>query len=218
MPISEHPGYGSIEGRLRKLDSSALPVSCIAFRMIKPRHYKPRDMVSGLGGFRSNGRWGLKNRFRCTYLSHAPETALQEILAATRRKNLPDQKALPRVLVCVDVRLRHVLDLTDGRLRKQCRISQKLMVEELWWRGRTTMAARQPPRRSEGQLSTLDSRAWWFHRSPTGHTEQTSSFSQETCCRKVFWKWIHLFTGTKNDAILHVFSLVDPFCGSMFPV
>ena len=134
MQIEEHPNYGKIENRVRNLFSHALPVSCSAYRMTKPRYHRTRDIVSGLGGFGSNGRWCLKNHFHCSYLSYSPETALEEVLAASRRKNLPDTKALPRVLVCVGVRLQRVLHLTDGQLRQHCRVSQKLMLEEQWWR------------------------------------------------------------------------------------
>ena len=55
-------------------------------------------------------------------------------LAAYRRKNLPDETALPRALVCLEVQLQRVLDLTDGQNRQRCRLSEKRMTAEPWWR------------------------------------------------------------------------------------
>lgn len=62
------------------------------------------------------------------------ETALREVLAAARRKNLPDTTALPRVLVSLNIKLSHVLDLTSGSVRQHIRVSKKQMIEEAWWK------------------------------------------------------------------------------------
>ena len=134
MAITEHPDYGVLEIRLQKLTGKAVSLSRRVFRMIEPEYYQDQDIVSGVGGFKSCGRWNLSGRFHCSYMSCTPETALEEVLAASRRKNLPDATALPRVLVCVDVKLQRVLDLTDGQVRQRCRVSDKRMVSERWWR------------------------------------------------------------------------------------
>ena len=34
----------------------------------------------------------------------------------------------------MDVKLQRVLDLTDGQVRQRCRVSDKRMVSERWWR------------------------------------------------------------------------------------
>ena len=133
MAISEHPDYDILENRLKRLSVRAVSVSRHVFRVVEPEYYRDHDIVSGIGGLRSSGRWNLKKRFRCSYTSDSLETAVKETLAASRRKNLPDSRALPRALVCVGVQLQRVLDLTDGQVRQACRVSGKRMVSERWW-------------------------------------------------------------------------------------
>jgi RES domain-containing protein len=133
MAITDHPDSGVLESRVQKLTSRAASVSRHVFRVIEPEYYKDHDIVSGVGGLRSSGRWNLKKRFRCSYTSDTLETAVRETLAASRRKNLPDSRALPRALVCVGVQLQQALDLTDGQVRQACRVSEKRMVGERWW-------------------------------------------------------------------------------------
>ncbi len=134
MAITKHPDYGALESRLQKLSGGAVSVARHVFRVIEPEYYTDYDIVSGIGGLRSSGRWNLKKRFRCSYTSDTLETAVKETLAGSRRKNLPDSRALPRALVCVGIHLQRALDLTDGQVRQACRISEKRMIGEPWWR------------------------------------------------------------------------------------
>lgn len=134
MAIIEHPDYDILECRLQKLTRRESSLSRRVFRMIEPEYYHDKDIVSGIGGFKSNGRWNLKGQSHCSYMSYSPETALEEVLAASRCKNLPDATALPRVLVCVNIQLQRALDLTNGQVRQLCRVSEKRMINERWWR------------------------------------------------------------------------------------
>jgi len=132
--MSGHPNYAAIENRMRALRSTTLTIDEHVFRMVNPRYTKDADIVSGKGGFRAVGRWNLRGKFHCMYASMTPETALQESLAGGRREHLPDEKSLPRTLVCVAVRVRAALDLTDGQVRQRLGVSKQRMTNEAQWR------------------------------------------------------------------------------------
>ncbi len=133
MSIAEHPDYAAIENRLRALHSTTVKLNEHVFRMVNPRYTKDADIISGKGGFRAVGRWNLRGKFHCMYASMTPETALLESLARVRRNHLPDEKALPKTLVCVSVRVRKALDLTDGQVRQRLGVSEKRMADEVQW-------------------------------------------------------------------------------------
>ena len=133
MPLAEHPEYLRILARLQRELARAVPFQAHVFRMINPRFSSDADILSGVGGLRADGRWNVKDRFRCSYTSQTPETAMQEVLVATRRKGLPDEKALPRTLVALDLDAQRTLDLTDGAARLRCRIGRKRILGEKWW-------------------------------------------------------------------------------------
>ncbi|MBN1557572.1 MAG: RES family NAD+ phosphorylase [Lentisphaerae bacterium] len=104
------------------------------FRMVNPRFTRDADIVGGKGGRVSVGRWNLRGSFHCTYTSRTPETALLESLARVRREHLPDEKALPKTLVCIAVRVSRALDLTDGEVRQRLGVSKARMTDEQQWR------------------------------------------------------------------------------------
>lgn len=101
--------------------------------MINPKFSSEADILSGEGGLRADGRWNVKGRFRCSYTSQKTETAMQEALISTRRKGLPDERALPRTLVSLNLDVQKVLDLTNGKIRLRCRIGRDRIIEEEWW-------------------------------------------------------------------------------------
>ena len=133
MPLAEHPEYLRILARLRRELARAVPFQAHVFRMINPQFSSNADILDGAGGLRADGRWNVKGRFRCSYASQTPETAMQEVMVATRRKGLPDEKALPRTLVGLDLAVQRTLDLTDGAARLRCRIGRKRILGEKWW-------------------------------------------------------------------------------------
>jgi RES domain-containing protein len=103
------------------------------FRMVNPRFTRDADIVGGKGGLVSVGRWNVRGRFHCTYTSRTPETALLESLARVRREHVPDEKALPKTLVCIAVRASRALDLTNGQVRQRLGVSKARMIEERQW-------------------------------------------------------------------------------------
>jgi len=133
MTITPHADYPAIRARLDRLVPKAISVQKHVYRMINPHYCKTAAVLNGIGGMRADGRWNIKSRFHCTYTSCSPETALAEVLNASRRKGLPDETALPRVLVCLAVNVRKALDLTDSSVRRNARIGHQRMMDEPWW-------------------------------------------------------------------------------------
>jgi len=134
VSIAEHPNYAAIENRMRALRSTTVKLDQHVFRMVNPRYTKDADIVSGKGGFRAVGRWNVRGKFHCMYASKTPETSLLESLARVRLDHLPDERALPKTLVCVAVRVRAALDLTDGQVRQRLAVSRERMIDEAQWR------------------------------------------------------------------------------------
>ena len=133
MSTQPHPDYTALERKLDRRNTNPVSLHVHLFRMVNPKQFRDADILNGVGGYKCSGRWNLKEQFHCTYMSRSPETALEEVLAPSRRKNLSDANSLPRVLVCISVKLNVLLDLTDGNLRKKLRVSRKRMIEERWW-------------------------------------------------------------------------------------
>ena len=67
---------------------------------------------------------------------------MAEALAHVRHYGIPVQHALPRLFVAMDVRLRTVLDLTDGSVRRRLGVSERRMLDIDW---RLTMASSSVP-------------------------------------------------------------------------
>jgi len=133
MRLTDHPDYSRINNRVLSFLDTAVSIDKHLFRMVKPRYCSDSDIISGQGGKRSNGRWNVRGVFRCTYASQTPETALDESLSRVRRQHLPDEKALPKTLVCIAFRASRVLDFTDGSIRQRLSVSQHRMIEEKRW-------------------------------------------------------------------------------------
>lgn len=133
MPFTEHPDYPQIFARLQRWFPNAVSFQWHVFRMINPAFSTEADILSGEGGLRADGRWNVKARFRCSYASLKIETAMREALISTRRKGLPDERALPRILVSLSLDAQKVLDLTNGKTRQRCQIGRDRMIEEEWW-------------------------------------------------------------------------------------
>jgi len=134
MSFIEHPDYPKLEARMQVLLGSKVAFDEDLIRMVKPRYCSDQDILNGVGGQRANGRWNLRGFFRCTYASGTPETALAESLSQVRRGTLPDAKALPRMIVCIRVRVSKALDLTDGKIRQRLGVSEARMTDATKWK------------------------------------------------------------------------------------
>lgn len=102
------------------------------FRFVDPQYSSVDDMFAGKGASHANGRWLRKGKRLATYTATDPETALAESLAAGRYYGFPDESSAPLVFVTARVRLRRVIDLSDGKLRQRLQIAERTLLECDW--------------------------------------------------------------------------------------
>lgn len=114
--MKQHPRYAEFAAWCTIQACKAKPLVGEYFRAAGPRHTTAIDIVSGVGGLKSGGRWNSKGFTKIVYLSVAPETALREANETFRYRNLSVSKGLPKVVVTVAVKLERVLDFTDATL------------------------------------------------------------------------------------------------------
>ena len=129
--MSDTSSAGRLSARLQKLQTASFEGTI--FRSVAPRFANPGDLISGEGARRSGGRWSPEG-IAAIYGSLTLETALEEARAGIRYYGLPEEAALPRTFVAIEVRLAHVLDLTDGQVRNALRVSERRMVRTDWRR------------------------------------------------------------------------------------
>src|SRR2546421_12365996 len=104
-----HPDFDAILAVVESLLTNQSKFSGHGFRCVETSF--AHDLLSGKGSLLHGGRWNAPGSFPAVYLSDSPETALNEFLARARRMQLRDYKALPLVMVAVQVKLSCLLDL-----------------------------------------------------------------------------------------------------------
>ncbi|GAA5496328.1 hypothetical protein Rhal01_02511 [Rubritalea halochordaticola] len=104
------------------------------FRFVNPRYSSAKEMFAGKGALYVDGRWLLQGEALASYCSLLPETAFAEALSANRYYGFPDNKSAPLVFVTARVKLKKVIDLSDGSVRSKLRFSLKFVVETDWRR------------------------------------------------------------------------------------
>jgi RES domain-containing protein len=102
------------------------------FRSASPRYANKDDLLTGAGSKAAGARWNPPGSFRTVYTSLDVETALAEALAHFRHYGLSVAGAMPRVIVSLRARLRRVLNLTDGTVRRVLGVSSERMLGEPW--------------------------------------------------------------------------------------
>jgi len=112
----------------------------VLFRFIDPQFSKAEDIVNGVGALKANGRWNLAGTTKLSYTSLTPETAMAEALAHVRYYHLPKSKALPRVLVALDLKASRALDLRTSAVRKALKLSEDVIRRGDWRRDNRTGA------------------------------------------------------------------------------
>ena len=133
MTITPHPDRAKFDHRLKDVGTSFdVEFDQTLFRFINPRHSRAADIVNGAGGLHADGRWNLKGPARVSYTATSPETALAEALAHVHYFRLPVAKALPRVLVGLQLKAKRVLDLRDGNVRKVLKLSEETVLKLDW--------------------------------------------------------------------------------------
>jgi RES domain-containing protein len=127
-----HPDSRRLARALKRCLPQAISWSGSVYRSASPRYANEDDILTGAGARRAGARWNPPNSFLTVYTSLDPHTALDEALAHFLHYGLPVAKALPRVLVSLETRVRRVLDLTDARIRRFLSVSERRLLDEPW--------------------------------------------------------------------------------------
>jgi RES domain-containing protein len=114
-----------------------------AYRLIEHRHIE--TALSGVGSLRRGGRYNVAGTLEALYLSDNPDTALHETQAVIHTDGrLVGVKGPPRVLLSIECKLNHVLNLTVDEF--QARLETTLLELTSPWLpfvGRTPAAPTQ---------------------------------------------------------------------------
>lgn len=132
MKLREHPRSSEFSAWLAKQMSNATTFSGEFYRVAGPRHTTAKDIVSGIGAYKTGGRWNPPGVMNLVYLSVESETALREANEHFRYHGLPVWKGMPRVVVAVRAALDAVLDLTTAAAASSLPEPLQSLLAEDW--------------------------------------------------------------------------------------
>lgn len=105
------------------------------FRLAGPRYTTAKEIISGVGGQKSGGRWNAPGfETPVVYLSQDIITAAAEAHSNYKYYDLPPRAQFPKALVLVGVALESVLDLTAPNLDSFAKGVVAEGIEEDWRR------------------------------------------------------------------------------------
>jgi RES domain-containing protein len=130
--MAQHPDSDRLARALVKCAQHLCTWGGEVFRAASPQYANKDDVLTGAGSKTAGGRWNPPNSFRTIYTSLDLETAVAEALAHFRYYRFHVSAALPRVLVSFEAKLRRVLDLTDGGIRRLLGVSARRILAEPW--------------------------------------------------------------------------------------
>ncbi len=111
----------------------AVPFSGVCFRNVSQKFANTRDILSAQGSLDVGGRYNFKGAFEVLYLSYDLHTCLEETIKSMQCDNgFEVAKALPRVVIGIEVKLSRVLDLTGAIIRRQLCIAKKSLIGDDW--------------------------------------------------------------------------------------
>jgi len=130
--LIEHFKASRLAKNIAMVRSNALLWCGVVFRAAEPIYANTRDLLTGVGSRLHGGRWNPPGKFAAVYASLTVATAIEEAMSHFRYYHLDANNALPRTIVAIDVRLKLVLDLTDGSIRQFLKVAERRMVGDDW--------------------------------------------------------------------------------------
>jgi RES domain-containing protein len=130
--MTRHHETARLRIALERCESRLLAWQGELFRSASPRYANKDDIITGAGSKAAGARWNPPGSFHAVYASLEVETAVAEVLQHFRHYGLPVAKAMPRVIVSLEVKLERVLDLREGDVRRLLVVSEKRMLSEPW--------------------------------------------------------------------------------------
>ncbi len=102
------------------------------YRMAHPKYADLEHFASGEGARLNGARWTPPDGAPTLYAATSPVLAAEETFALSRRLGFPPRKLLPRIIRAIEVRVSHLVDLTDGETRLSLGVSKGRIVQTDW--------------------------------------------------------------------------------------
>lgn len=128
--IKPHPRFGGLSELLRRDPERFFkPWQGTLFRFQTTDYPAPRDVLSGIGARQRGGRWNPPG-LSALYGSITDTAALEESKANDRYYGV--ETKCPRILVTIEVRLKHALDLNSPSIRRALGLTAEGLSAEDW--------------------------------------------------------------------------------------
>lgn len=135
------PTLKQLQTRLARLTAIAVPFKGVVYRSSTPEYATETDLITGEGSRLHAGRWNPKG-IAMVYASFTPETAMAETLANNRYYGIPIEDAMPRTFVAIGVKVKSLLDLRLGVVRRRLQVSADRILTMDW---RAEVKAKREP-------------------------------------------------------------------------
>jgi RES domain-containing protein len=117
---------------LARCEKHAGPWAGVVYRSASVRYANRDDLLTGAGSKSTGARWNPPDSAATVYTSLDIQTAVAEALAHHRYYGFAVERALPRVLVSIQVRLQRVLQLTDRKVSRVLGVTRGRLLGEDW--------------------------------------------------------------------------------------
>lgn len=109
----------------------AVRLKANGFRFAAVKYANEVDLISGDGASSNGGRWNRPG-IRAIYVSLDPRTAVEESYQEFLKYGFKVKDIRPRVIAGVKLNVRHLLDLTDDKIRRALGFSLADLMDEDW--------------------------------------------------------------------------------------
>ena len=106
--------------------------SMVCYRNVSLQYANRRDIVSAQGSINAGGRFNFKGAFDVLYLSCDLHTCLEETTKSLQRPGFEVAMLLPCVVIGIEVKLRRILDLTNGATRRKLGVTKNSLIATDW--------------------------------------------------------------------------------------
>lgn len=130
--MRRHPQSEQLARALTRCEKYGEPWAGVVYRLASVRYANRDDLLTGAGSKSHGARWNPPASVATVYSNLDIQTAVAEALAHHRYYGFAVEKALPRVLVSIQVRLQRVLNLTDRRVGRILGVTRGHLVGEDW--------------------------------------------------------------------------------------
>jgi RES domain-containing protein len=132
IALRPHAEANTLARSMERCLPMAGPIRGVAFRASPVEFASREDIATGAGSRVTGGRWNPRGCCHTVYLSLDIRLALDEYLGQFNRFGLRASAKTPVVIAAVEFRLRRVLDLAAGSVRRALAVSLDRITDDDW--------------------------------------------------------------------------------------